>query len=282
MIDMRTRILIAALLCLAACEEAVDPPTESEEIANAVGDVLASFDETSEAAALALRPPARVRPPWPQRLSQWLLPVAHAHGGRCSEEEFTRCRTGKRHRYLFACNIGAARLDGVVTIAYADEGCSLDDVGETATRTAEITLYGQKGKIELSAPDGGQRVTRTERGFSYEVLGLRRLGTSGEQTLFDVNVKSLSPHEVTGASRADRVLSEGKLEISHALTGAAVTLEPRALQWDASCTCPVRGTLEGTNGQGEKVTVELTGCAQATITTEGSAEHVTLDRCAEI
>jgi hypothetical protein len=154
------------------------------------------------------------------------------------------------------------------------------------TRTADFTLVGPRGgTIAVTAPNGGQKVTRTATGFTYSVGGMKRVATgAGGATLFDVETKTLSDITITGATRATRNVNGGELEVKHLRRGYTIVLAPENLQWSGTCNCPVSGKLTGTvtDGGTGTVTLEMTGCGTATLTTPNDSENITFERCGSI
>ena len=146
-------------------------------------------------------------------------------------------------------------------------------------------LYG--GTLAVTSPGGGQTLGKTATGFAYTVGGLERVLTGpGGHQLFDVSTRTTTPLEITGTSRADRVIVSGALEITHHLAGYKVTLVPDHLTWASTCTCAVSGSLTGTlsggKHDGKSATVTLTGCGEASIAIDGQTDSITLDRCMAI
>lgn len=284
--SLRASLVLLAAACLTqGCGRGLE---EVEEIAQNAGDALASFDEAAQGGAFAQRmfplQPAHLRPGKLDEAWGWLLPQAHAAGGSCWLETFSACSSGSRVRSFDSCKIGLSTLTGSVTLTFSDTaGCKMEAAQASLTRTADFTLTGPKGAaVQVSAPGGGQTVTRTADGFTYRVGGMRRVGTgTAGATLFDVSTKTLEDITITGTRRANRVLNGGKLEVTHHKRGYTVVLAPESLTWNGTCVCPVSGKLTGTvtAGGSGSVTVQMTGCGTAKVTTPGETREVTLERC---
>jgi hypothetical protein len=216
--------------------------------------------------------------------------VVHtAYAASCVQSNFGTCTAGARMRSFDNCAIGPATLDGMVTLTYSDtNSCAVAVAGDSVNRTASFTLTGPYGgTLVVSAPGGGQTLTKTAVGFDFSVPGMERVLTgAGGHTLFDISTRTTMPIHITGTSRADLVIVSGALEVSHNLAGYKVTLSPQNLTWSASCNCAVSGTLTGTvsggKHDGQSASVTLTGCGQAEVTIDGETDSVTLDRCAAI
>lgn len=265
---------------------------DEEEVAQAAGDVLASADEGLEGGGLALlRAPYLNRPEFRERtlfrtLVDAAIPSAEA-AGRCFTETFSACANGVRTRTFDQCTLGPSTLEGSVTLTFSDAaGCTVNDANESVTRAADFTLTGPRGgTLKVSAPGGGQKLTRGTDSWKYSVLGMQRVAADKNgKKLFDVSTKTLSDVTITGQNRANRVLNGGELEISHNLANYKVVLSPENLTWSSACNCPVSGKLNGTasGSVSGSFVVEMTGCGTAKVTNDGETKDVTLDRCASL
>jgi hypothetical protein len=265
---------------------------DQDQVGASVGEAMAGLDESLDGrTTTALLPmfnlPDQLKGPRWKRAIGWVLPRAYA--GACWASTFSACSAGVRTRQYDACAIGAATLDGSVTLTFnRADLCAMISTGDTVTRTADFTLTGPYGgTLMVSSAGGGQTVTRTAAGFDYSVQGMKRvLTTAAGRTLFDIDTRTTAPLVVTGSSRADFKIVSGTLEVIHNLAAYTVALTPDNLAWSASCNCAVSGTLTGTvtGGKlsGKSTSVTLTGCGQADVTVDGDTEHVTLDRCSSL
>jgi hypothetical protein len=264
---------------------------DQEQIGAALGEVMASMDESTKGSGTIarlpiLRMPDELRAPLWRQVYDGVVRTAYAGG--CVQALFATCAGGVRTRTFNQCSIGAATLDGMVSLTFSDtRTCAVVAAGDSVNRTADFTLTGPwGGTLAVSSPGGGQVLTRTATGFDYTVPGMQRVLTGpGGRTLFDISTRTTSPIHLTGSSRADLVVVSGALEVSHNLAGYKVTLVPENLTWAASCNCAVAGKLTGTVAGGGKLdgksaSVTLTGCGQAEVDIDGETESVTLDRCA--
>lgn len=276
--------VVSASLLLAGvgCGRSLQDP---DEVAQSASEALASFEEAGQGGAFAMRldqAPALLREGTLEKALGWVLPEAHA--ASCfADNPFSACSGGVRTRTFSNCTFGRTTLQGSVTLTFSSQACSMLAAGSSITRTADFTVTSRSGSYTVSSPDGGQRVTRTAGGFSYSVGGLRRVlqGSAG-RTLVDVSTRTTADITVTGNSRSDRVMNGGTLEITHNLANYTTALSPNNVRWNASCTCPVSGTLSGTvtgSNAARNFSVEFTGCGTATVTVDGETEEVELDRC---
>jgi hypothetical protein len=279
----------ASALGLAGCRKG--NLADQDQIGAAVGEVMASVDESTKGSGATarlpiLRMPDEMRAPMWRQVYDGFSHVAYAAG--CVQSPFATCTSGVRTRSFNQCSIGSATLDGMVTLTFSDtHACAVGSAGDTVDREADFTLTGPYGgTLDVSSPGGGQLLTKTTTGFDYSVPGMRRVLTGpGGRKLFDISTRTVSPIHINGSSRADLVIVSGSLEVSHNLAGYKVTLQPENLTWNPSCNCAVSGKLTGTVASSGKLdgkiaTVTITGCGQAEVDIDGETDSVTLDRCA--
>jgi hypothetical protein len=282
--------LLSAGVSLGCRKAATD---DSNQIGAAVGEVMSSLDESTQGGTTTaylprfpiLRTPEQLKGPLWRRLLGRVRPQAYA--GSCLGTTFSSCSAGERTKTFGACTVGAATLDGSVTLSFSENPlCVMVADGDAVTRTASFTLTGlYGGTLTVSNPSGGgQTLTKTATGFEYTVGGIERvLKGPGGNPLFDVSTKTTAPIEITGSSRSDLVIVSGALEVTHHLAGYTVTLTASNLAWSAGCNCAVSGSLTGTvsggRHDGKSASVTLTGCGEADVTIDGQTDSVTLDRC---
>lgn len=206
----------------------------------------------------------------------------------------TECSEGVRQRNFNGCTRGGATWDGMVTLSFSDSNCFLDSEGDTITRTtSDVFVTGRRGasisvNTDLtSAYDGtelggGQKVTKTDDGYSFEVLGITRIGAlANGSELFNISRKTTEVLNVTGENRRNRTVDGGTLVSYHNIMEFTVSWVPSSVTWESDCKCPISGTLTGTlsGSKTGTITMEYTGCGTATLTRDGSTSDVTLDSC---
>jgi hypothetical protein len=280
----------AVMLFAGACRKQL--LADQDQIGASIGEVMASVDESTKGSGATarlpiLRMPDELKGPTWRQIFDGVVRTAYASS--CVQSNFGTCAAGARARTFDNCSIGPATLDGMVNLTYSDtSACTVAIAGDSVNRTASFTLTGPYGgTLAVSAPGGGQTLTKTAVGFDYSVPGMERVLTGpGDRTLFDISTKTTMPIKITGTSRADLVIVSGALEVSHNLAGYKVTLVPQNLTWAATCNCAVSGMLTGTvsGGQhdGKSASVTITGCGEAEVTIDGETDGVTMDRCAAI
>jgi hypothetical protein len=270
-----------ALLGLSACGRGLD---DQEEYAQAVGDVMSSMDESSGATTGGFAYLKVPRAFQERSLFSGLL-ISEAQAASCTGQAFSACSSGIRTRSFGNCTLAGGRvsLSGSVTLSFSAPGCSMAAASNSVTRTADFTISGRRGSLTVSAPGGGQTVTRTSSGFDYSVGGMKRVLTdSNGDTIADIETRTLSVIPVTGTSRSNRVMSGGQLEIKNLTRGTTAVLTPSNLTWSAGCNCAVSGSLSGSTSGDESFddfTITITGCGTANVSSGGKSEDVEFDRC---
>jgi hypothetical protein len=283
-----------AMVGAAGCRRRGD--SDIDQIGNAIGEMMASLDESQGGTTTAmpspalpmLRTPDELRGPMWRRAMDVVLPSAYAASCFDGSVMYSACSSGVRTKSWGSCAIGGATLDGTVTLTFNRDLCVVATAGDAVTRTADFTLTGAYGgTLAVTSPGGGQTLTKTATGWEYSVGGMQRVLTGpGGRKLFDVTTHTTAPIVGSGASRANLVITSGSLQIDHNLAEYSVTLTASNLTWASTCNCAVSGTLTGTvsggRRDGKSASVTITGCGQADVTLDGETESVDLDRCGSI
>jgi hypothetical protein len=291
----KTGFLTAAALSLLAIGCRKETLADQAQVGAAVGEVMASADESAQSgsgtamlpALPILRMPDQLRGPLWRRALGAIEPSASA--ASCYPFAFSACTVGVRSETFSDCTFGAATVDGSVTLTFTDgAACTLSSAGESVNRTADFTVTGPYGgTLTVTSPGGGQTLTRTSDGFTFAVPGMERVLTgAGGRTLFDISTATSTPLTITGSSRADFVIVSGTLVVTHNLAHYAVSLTANDLAWTPTCNCASSGTLTGmvTSGAdtGKTASVAITGCGTADVTIDGETDSVTMDPCTAI
>jgi hypothetical protein len=287
-----TAVALAALMT--GCRK--EPLSDQGQIGAAVGEVMASADESANGgsstamlpALPVLRAPAELRPPLWRRALDGLTLIPSAHAASCLPVTYSACTAGVRSATFNACNVGIITVNGSIDLTFSDAAvCNIATVGDSVNRTGSLTLSALGGSLVITTPGGGQTLTRTATGFTFAVPGMERVLTlpSG-RTAFDISTATTSPLVINGSSRSDMVIVGGTLVVTHNLAGYSVALTPDNLTWTPSCNCASSGSLTGVvsggKDDGKSATVTLTGCGTADVTIDGDTESVTMDRCSTI
>jgi len=284
---MRILAGVVVALGLGACGLASD---DAEELGHTAGDVMASLDETGTGGGFAWNVAPLDRPGFDRSATDLaldlLLPSAHA--ATCWGQAFSACTASVRTKDFGGCTLGRSTLTGTVTLTFSEPTCLLLRSGAAVTRTADFTLTGPRdATITVSSPGGGQKVTRTQDGYTYTVLGMERVGKDAKgKTLFDIATRTTEDLVVVGLTRGERELKSGKLVVEHKVAGYSTTLQPEGLKWNGSCNCPVSGKLTGSiaggKHDGKSASIEFTSCGSGNVTLDGEVTPVAFDRCSAL
>jgi hypothetical protein len=278
-----------ALTAAGGCRKMATGDDESGQIGNAIGDSMASLDESSSGGATTAMLPFRRVPaelkgsPWRRA---WDAVVPSAYAASCWTPTFSACNAGVRTKDYGDCSLGLATLSGTATLTFTQPACTIAADGDAVTRTADLTLTGlYGGTLEVTSPGGGQTLTRTAAGFNYSVGGMERVLTGpGGRKLVDIVTSTTAPIVVTGSSRADLTIVSGTFVLDHKLAGYKVTLTADNLAWTSTCNCASSGTLTGMvaggKHDGKSASVTITACGEAEVTIDTETVSVMLDRCA--
>jgi hypothetical protein len=284
-----TRWLWAVALCLTGCGGAQSSAEDTQEVGHAAADVMASFDETSTGGGFAFSSPLDRPGLGKTTLDRALdLVVSPAYAEACWLATFSSCSAGTRTRSFDHCALAGFSLDGSVTLTFSQSTCSAAAVGDTVTRNADFTLHGRANySLAVDSKGGGQKVTRTADGFTYQVLGMERVLTNASgKKIIDISTKTEEDLVVQGFTRANRVIKSGKFDVVHNLAGYTVQLVPADVTWNGTCNCPVSGKLTGSITAGKNVgksaEVVFNGCGKGTVTVGTDTEDVDFDRCAAL
>lgn len=288
---MKYLLYIFTFSVLVSCaeeEEAVD----IQEIAQQVGDVMASVDESggttngtmvmmeSHQRFIASRETSVFNGASSFLQSLGLLPSAQAVA--CQDTTFTGCTASQKVRDLGGCTIGSATFTGDITLQFSDSGCVLNSDGDSVDRNPDFTVSGIRGANLSVAKTGtyGQRIIRVSAGnFTFANDGIRRLFTLAGETLFDYTTRTTSPITVTGTSRTDRVMSGGQLRVTNNVSGVNCNYAPTAVTWAANCNCAVSGSWAGSCSDGKTTSITITSCGVGSIIIGEESEALSFDRC---
>ena len=218
---------VSTVLAAGACRK--QGLADQDQIGAAVGEVMASVDESTKGSGATARLPI-LRMPDELKAPRWRQVfdgiVRTAYAGSCLQSLFAGCAGGVRARAFDHCSVGAATLDGAVTLTFSDiHSCAVTVAGDSVNRTADFTLTGPYGgTLAVSSPGGGQTLTKSSTGFDYAVAGMHRVLTGpGGNTLFDLSTRTTTPIHLTGTSRADLVIVSGALEVARSPAAASST-----------------------------------------------------------
>ncbi|MBY0383786.1 hypothetical protein K2X05_01395 [bacterium] len=288
---MKYLLPVFALLTLASC--AKDETVDIQETAQQVGDVMASVDESggnangmialmdNQRRFIALREQKLNHASF-QDLWTLIQPLQKAQAGACKDTSFSACTSSQKVRDLNDCTIGSAVFSGDITLSFSDAACVVNSDGDNVRRAPNFTVTGRRGATLTVSKTGtnGQTIARTAAGvFTFANDGIRRVFTLGSNTLFDYTTTTTSNINITGTSRADRVMTGGNLRVLNNVSSVSCDYVPNNVTWSSSCNCASSGSWTGTCSDGKNSTVTITGCGAATIVVGEDSESLTFDRC---
>ncbi len=285
--------LITSALFIGCTED--DPLSQADiaETAQQIGDVMASVDESggNNSGTIAVmenqrRYMAIKEQQLPRNIArdvfELFTPVKEAQAAACSTTNFNSCSSGTMVRDLNGCNIGSAVFSGNITLTFSQMACTLNSDGDHVSRNPNFTVTGRRDALLTVTKTGvnGQRMVRVGSGdYSLTNDGVRRVFSASGTTLFDYTTSTTSPIQVTGTSRADRVMDGGTLQVANNKSGVICSFSPTQVTWASGCNCASSGQWTGTCSDGKTGGIEITSCGRATITLGDDDDEVSFDRC---
>ncbi len=220
-----------------------------------------------------------------EKIFSALFPTAEA--AACNTVAFGTCSANQKVKDVTGCTTaGGGTMAGNITLAFSGSGagsCTIPLATDAVSRTPNYTLTGLRGAtFSVSASSTGQTFTRTgATTFTFENSGIRRtFVTPKGTTLLDVTSSTGSPISVTGNNRNSRTMSGGSLIVVNNLTSVTCTLTPNSVSWTSTCNCPTAGDWSGTCSDSATFSVAFgSTCGETTVTKDGVASTVTMDRC---
>lgn len=227
------------------------------------------------------------------KVKNLLLPEAWA--ANCSRAVSEPCVNGVRTTTYSNCQVPFTNVtvSGLVTLAYSDAACSMQNNGDQVERTEEVSINGPySGTLKISTAQhtdyrgvslgGGGRLIKTVGGWSLEVLGKNSSYIRRSRELLNISTRTIAPLNVTGTlSRASRVVDGGSFEVIHNKAKFVATYTPHNLAWNSACCHPVSGTLDvaysgSLNGSG---VVTFNGCGTADLEKDGLSQQISINYC---
>lgn len=259
----------------------------TDEMGQVVADVLSGVttgrnDPSKSARATPIRLPAPERGAF-DRLLDLLVPPAHA--ASCVLAKPTACTGGVITRDFAGCKSLGLTLTGDIELRYSQPDCTFGAEGDSITRSPDFTMTGVLGRSYSvsSSPEGGQKVTKTAKGFTFSTPGVERIGKdkSGAE-VFHFKAKT-TEDLVVGLNLNNLVISSGTLEIDESVQGYGAVLAVESLTWEANCNCPVAGTLSGTITDAASNTrstaITFAGCGTGSVAVNGQAKALEFASC---
>lgn len=284
------------LMVFLSCSRGQDPVQASNEsdFASQIGDVMASVDEFGGSSGILAEGNQESLKNQIHFLSK-LNPIlsAQAASTNCaSAETFSSCSQNQVVRTFSDCILFGVRLTGNVIFSYSDgfldNNCLMTAPGHSITRSPAFKIVTPGGgSIEVSKSGiYGQKITRGALSgglatFSFESDGIRRVLLKADKTIrSDFTTDTTSPLQIVGSTRANRVMSAGKLRVTNNLSGLTCEFSPETLKWEERCTCPTSGAVASTCSDGTTYRLRFTSCGTGSLTVDNQKTYdVNLDRC---
>ncbi len=272
--------------------------TNANELGQQAGETMASVDESGGSSGTIAslfpfdqRAVERTFNRWApgerekRRFSIW--PEAFADS--CvALDTFSSCSNNVITRTFSDCSIGFATLSGTVTLTWDDDAvdntCKMTQEGHSISRDPEFTATGLRGATLHVEKTGvvGQRITRGSQAgtFTFTNDGIRRsFKNANNKTLFDFTTTTVDGINITGTSRANRVVDGGVLRVKNNKTDVTCDITPSNVTWESTCNCATSGSWSGTCSDSDSITIDITGCGSATLTKGSTSISVEFDRC---
>lgn len=293
MLKKVTLVLLTPMMFLAGCAEDELNAVDIQEMAQQVGDVMASVDESGGTTNGTMafmegqrRFMAAKEKQLPRNYAQDVFdlftPIKSAQAVGCKDTAYSSCSSGTKIRDLNGCTIGSAVFTGTVTLNFSQSACTLSSQNDTVERDPDFTVTGRREATLSVSKTGtyGQRITRgAGSNFTFENDGVRRVFTAGGVDLFDFTTRTTSAIAITGTSRADRVMNGGTLRVTNNNTSVTCDYSPSNVAWSSTCNCASSGSWTGSCSDGKTSNLTITGCGTATFTIDDSSENLSFDRC---
>lgn len=246
------------------------PEHNSQELAQQIGDVMASIDEFGAASE---PPTAFVNPLEP----------------RCLDLNYSDCSVrGQKVRTFNDCTIQSAVFAGSTTFNWSNATlCQLTRLLENISRSPNIRTTGRRNATLIIQKSGsyGQRLTwvsgnGTDKVFTFESDGINRVfKTQTGLVDFDHTTFTEAPLVVTGTTRSNRIVTGGTLRVRDNLSQSFCDYTPENVAWASSCNCPTKGVWSGTCSNENLTSLTITGCGTGHFEDGTFSEEVVFDRC---
>ncbi|WP_409479624.1 hypothetical protein [Pseudobdellovibrio sp. HCB154] len=280
-----------------ATDELTSSTLDSEEMAQQIGETMASIDESGGSSGqyafmkADLRTFARRAPEALEKQNLMSLIVSKAEAATCSSAPgFGSCTNDVIVRNFNNCTIGSATVSGTVTLSFFDADgfndttCSMAVDGQSITRNPNYTVTGLRNAQLAVTKTGtfGQQILRSDA-TTFFILndGINRKLTFAGQTLIDVTttISNAQRLTVTGNTRNGRVLNGGTIVLTDNLSGKICSMSPSNVTWNNTCNCAISGSWSGSCDTGTTADITITGCGTANIDINGESKSITFDRC---
>ncbi len=288
-------LVIASIFLLAGCGSQEEASVDiSSELANQVGDFMASIDESygSTGSAFSVDDSLinseslfleKISPtPLSLQISRKL--ISQANAASCFGQGFS-CSAGVNTRTFSGCTVGAATFNGSVAINWLTSASCAEVAGvNTVRRNPNFSV--SKGTATVSVyktGTNGQEISWTGTASPKTVTvtsdGIRRTATADGSTVYDVSTSTVGSISVSGTTRVGRRITGGTLRFTNHLNGEVCDVTPSNVVWGSSCTCATAGSWSGNCTMNGAFNVTVSSCGAGSVTYNGQSRSVTFDRC---
>jgi hypothetical protein len=289
--------------CRPVAEEAVVSFDVNTELAQQLGDVMTSIDESAGSSgnyasihheikaahqSIARFSPQSEPSKFNRQLNLFASALPQAVAASCFGSGFSTCSAGVITRNFSQCTVGSSTFAGSVTLNFSGPTvgtCKLSSATDTVKRNPNFTITNSVGSIAVSKTGtDGQVMTYTSgagtnKVFSLTNDGIRRVITVGTEIKHNVVTSITSAVTVTGSDRASRIMNGGSIRLQNALTFERCDIAPSAVTWSGTCSCATSGSWSGSCETKGAFILAITGCGTANLTVGAETKAVTLSQC---
>lgn len=284
---------------LLSCKKDESSTIDIEETAQQMGDIMASVDESGGSGGTLAYIDKTLDRFEPKTIFDYFIESSFAITCTASGGGFGVCSGNTVTRTFSSCSMGLATLNGTVTLNWSDlandNTCQMTTAGHNITRNPNFTITGRRGATLTVSKSGtnGQKIEFVSAGnFYLSNDGIRRVfTTSTGSTLFDFTTTIADTSQgrvnISGTSRAGRILNGGQIVVTNNLSSEVCTYVPTNVTWpaDGSCNCATSGSWSGSctkDSSTTNSTLTLSSCGRGTFDKDGETQTVSFDRCTSI
>lgn len=281
-------VLLVALFFNLGCGQAVQlsEVNTSAELANQMGDVMASVDEAGKGTTA-------IAASTTNQVFNANLDTPVSVSAACDASQFGSCNSNQMVRNFGGCTIGGYALAGTTTMTWTGgSNCSLSAPGQAIRINPNYSV--SSNNLSLTTTKTGTHGvtltwdsgTGTSKVFKYTNDGINRTLKSNGTTLLSIDTVTTSPITIVGTTRGGRsITSGGSIQITNNTSGEVCNFSPNNnITWgNTSCNCATSGQWVGSCSTTGSVVMTINGCGTAEVvySEDGATkvQTVSLDRC---
>ncbi len=272
----------------------------STELANQVGELMASVDESygSTGSVLSVDQAQdqsllnneflfleKFSPePLSSAVVRKFIPAAQA--ASCFGQAYSACSSNATTRTFGGCTLGAATFTGNVTMTWPNSGNTCAEVGgaNIVRRNPNFTVTRGTATLGVSkSGTNGQEMSWTQgtnpKTVTYTSDGIRRTVSLEGAVVYDVTTTTVGSIVMSGTARIGRRIQSGTLRFTNNLTNEVCDITPTNVVWSSNCTCATAGSWSGNCSANGAFNVTISSCGVGSVTYNGQSRSVTFDRC---